>query len=94
MPVPKSHILLEAFMRLYARDFEHCQGGFAMAMVDYMELYVDEDGLLDVTLLPEPLQSFYRVLKEGKMPMLRWTRELRRALGIGTVEDVEVDEDC
>jgi len=42
--IPKSHVLLEAFMLLYARDWEKRTSGFSMAMIAYIEQYVDEDG--------------------------------------------------
>ncbi|KAF2107974.1 hypothetical protein BDV96DRAFT_588020 [Lophiotrema nucula] len=78
--VPRAHVLLEAFMRLYVRDAETRTGSFAMAMITYMEEYVDEDGLLDVDRLPEPLGSFYKELGKGKKPVRQWTEELKGAL--------------
>jgi hypothetical protein len=88
--VPKSHILLEAFLRLYARDLGKRIGSFAMPMIGYMELYVDDDGLLDANQLPEPLKTFYNELRQGKRPVRQWTKELKQALGI--FEDF--DDDC
>ncbi len=88
--VPKSHILLEAFLRLYARDLGKRIGSFAMPMIGYMELYVDDDGLLDANQLPEPLKTFYNELRQGKKPVRQWTKELKQALGI--FEDF--DDDC
>ena len=80
--VPKSHILLEAFLRLYARDSGKRIGSFAMAMIGYMEQYVDDDGLLDANLLPEPLKASYKELRQGRKPVRQWTKELKEALGI------------
>lgn len=80
--VPKSHILLEAFLRLYARDSGKCIGAFAMAMIGYIEEYVDEDGFLDLELLPEPLKTFYKELRKGMKPVSQWTKELKETLGI------------
>lgn len=77
----RSHVLLEAFMRLYARDVGTRAGMFGMSMIAYMEEYVDDDGLLDATLLPEPLRTPYRELREGKNPVGPWMLELKRALG-------------
>ncbi|KAH6710041.1 hypothetical protein EV126DRAFT_12501 [Verticillium dahliae] len=37
--VPKSHILLEASLRLYARDAGQRIGGFALPMIGCMEMY-------------------------------------------------------
>lgn len=79
--VPRSHILLEAFMRLYARDFGARKGSFALAMVDYMEGYVDEDGYLDAEKLPGPLRQHYLELKAGENSVRHWTFELRHSLG-------------
>ena len=88
--VPKSHILLDAFLRLYARDSGKRIGAFAMPMIGYMEEYVDDDGLLDANQLPEPLKTSYKELREGKKPIRQWTKELKEALGI--CEDSEDDD--
>ena len=88
--VPKSHILLEAFLRLYARDSGKRIGAFAMPMIGYMEEYVDDDGLLDANQLPEPLMTSYKELRQGRKPVRQWTTELKEALGI--LEDSE--DDC
>ncbi|KAF9870558.1 calcineurin-like phosphoesterase [Colletotrichum karsti] len=66
--VPKAHVLLEAFLRIYARDSGKRVGSFGMAMIGYIEQYVDDDGLLDVDLLPEPLRTLYKELHEGNNP--------------------------
>lgn len=79
--VPKSHILLEAFILLYARDWEKRIGDFAMAMIAYIELYVDEDGFLETEQLPEPLLTFYKELGKGEKPVLQWSEELTEAVG-------------
>lgn len=84
--VPKSHILLEAFLRLYARDEGKRIGAFAMAMIGYMEQYVDDDGFLDASQLPQSLKTFYKELGEGTKPVRQWTIELKEALGV-TQED-------
>lgn len=80
--VPKSHILLEAFLRLYARDSGKRIGAFAIAMIGYVEEYIDDDGLLDANLLPEPLKTFYKELRQGNKPLLQWTKELKEAVGV------------
>lgn len=90
--VPKSHILLEAFMRLYARDSEKTIGAFAMAMIAYMEGYVDDDGLLDASLLPPSLAGHYRELREGYKPLMQWTKELKESLGVTEDESDEHSE--
>jgi hypothetical protein len=79
--VPKAHVLLEAFMRIYARDVETIIGSFAMSMIAYMVMYVDEDGFLDVDQLPEPLKELYCKRWDGTRPLRHWTQELIEALG-------------
>jgi len=88
--VPKSHILLDAFLRLYARDSGKRIGAFAMAMIAYVEQYIDDDGLLDANQLPEPLKTSYEELRQGVKPVRQWRKELREALGI-IEEDSEDD---
>ncbi|KAL9107991.1 MAG: hypothetical protein Q9227_007206 [Pyrenula ochraceoflavens] len=78
--LPKSHILLEAFMRLYARDSGTREGGFSLSMIAYMEQYVDDEGYLDTKKLPEPFATFYRELRVGEKPIPQWTKELKDAL--------------
>lgn len=79
---PKAHVLLEAYMRIFARDQGKRVGSFGIAMIAYMHLYVDEDGFLDASLLPEPLRTSYRELNEGKKPVRQWMEELKEALGV------------
>ena len=67
--VPKSYILLEAFLRLYARDLGKRIAAFAIAMIAYMEGYIDDDGLLDTNQLPVPLKTFYKELRQGRKPV-------------------------
>ena len=88
--VLKPHALLEAFLRLYARDEGKRVSAFAIAMIAYVEGYIDDAGLLDASLLPEPLKTSYQELREGKKPVLQWTNELKEALGIPEVSE----EDC
>lgn len=80
--VPRSHVLLEAFLRLYARDVSKRIGSFGMAMISYMEEYVDDDGLLKAELLPEPLKRLYGELRAGLTTMRQWTHDLQEALGV------------
>ncbi|KAI1372053.1 hypothetical protein F4677DRAFT_433358 [Hypoxylon crocopeplum] len=84
--VPKSHVLLETFMRLFARDAGTRIGSFAMPMIGYVELYVDADGYLEIEKLPEPLRRHYLELQEGKMPVRQWMKELRHSLGVPEVD--------
>lgn len=80
--VPRAHILLEAFLRLYARDSGKRIGAFAMAMIGYVEEYIDDDGLLDANQVREPLKTSYMELRQGGKPVHQWTKELKDALGI------------
>ncbi|OAA67281.1 hypothetical protein SPI_01857 [Niveomyces insectorum RCEF 264] len=81
--VPRTHVLLEAFMRLYARDVGTRIGSFAMAMIAYMEEYVDDDGFLDVDQLPEVLKKVYLALRQGRMESVsQWSKDLQQALKI------------
>ena len=68
-------------MLLYARDWEKRIGDFAMAMIAYIELYVDGDGFLETERLPEPLLTFYKELRKGEKPVLQWSEELTEAVG-------------
>lgn len=80
----KSYILLEAVMRIYARDAGTRVGTFGLFMIAYIfEEYVDDDGFLDVSELAEPFRTFYRELREGRKPVRAWMVELKRALQIG-----------
>ena len=59
-----------------------------MAMIAYIEEYVDDDGLLDATQLPLPLETFYKDLRHGRKPVRQWTKDLKGALAI-SLEDSE-----
>ncbi|KZL64598.1 hypothetical protein CT0861_05999 [Colletotrichum tofieldiae] len=91
--VPKAHVLLEAFLRLYARNSGKRIGAFGMAMIAYVEQYIDDDGLLDVSQLPEPLKTSYVELRQGDKPVQQWTRELKQALQQSTGENEPDEED-
>lgn len=78
----KPHVLLEAVMRIYARDAGTRVGTFGLSMVAYIEEYVDDDGFLDVSELPETFRTFYGELREGRKPVRLWTVELKRALQV------------
>ena len=85
--VPKAHVLLEAFLRLYGRDFGKRTGRHALAMICYVEEYIDDDKLLDASKLPEPLKTFYMELREGTKPVRQWSSELKKALEADSEED-------
>jgi hypothetical protein len=80
--VPRSFILLEALMRIHARDSAKQVGAFAIQMICYVAGYVDSDGYLDVTRLSEPLRTFYQRFQKGDQRLAPWTIELKEALGV------------
>lgn len=89
--IPSAHVLMEAFLRIYARDVGKRIGSFAISMVLYIEMYVDEDGLLDVSKLPPVLRDAYLDLKGGKQ-LRHWTKELQKALNVPlSLSDSEED---
>lgn len=80
--VSKAHILLQAYMRLYARDQGTLAGSFGISMITYIWSYVDKDGYLDITQLLEPFKTLYEDLKKGTEPVRLFLDELREALGV------------
>ncbi|KAF2819319.1 hypothetical protein CC86DRAFT_244628, partial [Ophiobolus disseminans] len=70
---PTAVVLLEAYLRIYARDTGTRIDGYAKVMICYMEEYVEADGYLNKDDLPEPLRTLYEELKEGKKPVRQWT---------------------
>ncbi|KAI7250280.1 hypothetical protein KC343_g5760 [Hortaea werneckii] len=86
--VPRAVVLLEAFLRIYARDRGKQIGSFAMQMICYIEEYVDDEGYLRESRLPEPLQTLYVQLKEDRMPVRQWLEKLRAEIGVQPGQDV------
>lgn len=76
--VPRASTLLEAFLRIYARDCDTRIGN--TFMIAYIELYVDNDGLLDLDKLPQPLRSRYEELREGDVDMAQWVAQLKESV--------------
>lgn len=58
-------------------------------MIGYMDEYVDDDGLLDANLLPDPLKTSYKELRQGRKPVRQRMMELKEALG----EIVDFEDD-
>lgn len=83
--VPKAHVLLEAFMRLYARDDDKRIGAFGLTMISYMSMYVDKDGFLDATQLPEPFKTLYEEYRQRTKSIRQFTDDLKEALGVPIV---------
>ena len=74
--MPVALRLLEAFVRLEARLAGKMTGSFMMAMIGYMGMYVDDDGLLRKDLLAPPCNELYRRLNEEDEPTREWLRAL------------------
>ncbi|KAG6106599.1 hypothetical protein E4U31_000747 [Claviceps sp. LM219 group G6] len=79
--IVRSHVLLEAFMRICARYSHTLAGSFSNSMVLYMSMYVDDDGYLDLKQLPEPLVSSYLAYTTTKISGRQWLAELRQMFG-------------
>ncbi|KAK4154604.1 hypothetical protein C8A00DRAFT_42673 [Chaetomidium leptoderma] len=80
--VPRSHILLEALMRIMARDEGKRVGAYAVQHWAYMSLYVEPNGMLDVDLLPEPLGALHKKCTAGNMSSGAMIVAINRTLGI------------
>ncbi|KAI1647084.1 uncharacterized protein F4817DRAFT_316177 [Daldinia loculata] len=73
--VPTAHTILEAYMRLSIAHREQ-YSGFYLGMMTYVAEYIDADGLLDDTQLPESCRKFWHDFKDGQ----RQTREMMNEL--------------
>ena len=82
--VPRVHILLEALMRIAARDHGKVVGGTSMAYVMYIPIYVEKRKILDLDLLPVPFKDVYKGWTDDKepRPFRDFTLMLLRALGV------------
>jgi hypothetical protein len=82
--VPRAHILLEALMRIAARDHKKNKSIFAISHVMYISIYVEKRGLLDLDLLPVPFKDIYNgwTDDEEPRPFRDFTLILLRALGV------------
>jgi hypothetical protein len=52
-------------MRIVARDGGTRRGSWMLQTCLYIPFYVDRDGFLDASLLPEPFGEIYKNLKDG-----------------------------
>jgi len=52
---------------------DRCIGDFSMAMIAYIEFYVDSDRYLETENLVEPLLAVYKELRKGGKRLLQWT---------------------
>ncbi|KAI0106886.1 hypothetical protein F4814DRAFT_452098 [Daldinia grandis] len=73
--VPTAHTILEAYMRLSIAHLEE-YNSFYLSMMAYVAGYIDADGLLDDTQLPEFCRKFWPDFKDGQ----RQTREMMNEL--------------
>jgi hypothetical protein len=79
--VLKAHTLTEALMRIAARDLTNEKvGGFALAHLEYIKIYVEPFGYLDLSLLPEPFAKYYKNL--NKWNPVDWNSKLLRTCGV------------
>ncbi|KAG5946271.1 hypothetical protein E4U59_004165 [Claviceps monticola] len=79
--VVRSHVLLEAFMRICARYSHTLAGSFSKSMVIYVSMYIDDDGYLDLKKLPEPIVSSYLAYTTTSISGRQWLAELRQMFG-------------
>ncbi|KAK4153531.1 thioredoxin reductase [Chaetomidium leptoderma] len=80
--VPKVHIFLEALMRIYARDYWKDIGIHSRSYFNYIGIYVEKRGFLNLDLLPEPFKDLYMDFTQGSM--LGRDVELRMMRTLGT----------
>lgn len=66
-----ANFLLEAYMSLSSQDSRGKIGSYSLAMADYMELYVDEDGFIDGDQLELWLHRFTKQYIE-----LNWSQQV------------------
>ncbi|VUC31953.1 unnamed protein product [Clonostachys rosea] len=74
------HILVEAYLRLYARYVEGASSDTIMTKIAWLRMYVEEDGYVIAKRLPQSLRPFYVELVEG-VPIREWTKRLQKELG-------------
>ncbi|KAH6854734.1 hypothetical protein B0I37DRAFT_410801 [Chaetomium sp. MPI-CAGE-AT-0009] len=82
--VPKTEIMLEAYMRIMGRDWGTPL--FYEMDVCYMSLYVERYGFVDPDLLPPPFGALYKAFTKETMPMVDVMVALRRAMGLPPVD--------
>jgi hypothetical protein len=84
--VPKAHTLTEALMRIMVRDLNKI-GSSAVSHYLYIPMYVEQRGILDISLLPECLEQCYKEMKHASAAdSVKARAKLRRNLGIPVAE--------
>jgi hypothetical protein len=85
--VPKIHILLESGMRITARDYDKKAGNYAPVIVEYIGLYIEARGFLDISLLPGAFRWLYKtMLDSSKHSPREWQLKLMRTCGVPVEE--------
>ncbi|KAK3302628.1 thioredoxin reductase [Chaetomium strumarium] len=80
--VPKVHILTEALMRIMARDHGTRVGSCCVQHFLYIPIYVEQRGILDISLLPELFEELYKQMTTGSpADVAKASLKLRRNLG-------------
>ncbi|KAI1127342.1 hypothetical protein F5Y10DRAFT_266153 [Nemania abortiva] len=85
--VPSAHTLLEAYIRLSAAHLNQPRGPFYLGMITYVDMYIDADGLLDETLLPEPCRVFWRDWKKDELSMWQLCDQFKATLEAERFDD-------
>ncbi|CAH0023431.1 unnamed protein product [Clonostachys rhizophaga] len=75
-----AHILVEAYMRLYARYAGGPSAAAFMTRIAWLRMYVEEDGYVIAKRLPQSLRPFYVELTNNA-PIREWTQRLQKELG-------------
>ena len=78
--IPRAHVLLEAYIRL-ASYFRENFANFFLSMANYIEEYVECDGLVDDRLLSDHCRTFWDGIRKGRRPVRELVDELQVALG-------------
>lgn len=86
--IPTAHRLLEAYIRRLAGTTPDSKyKWFWKAMINYIEEYVDGDGLLDEESLETRCRVFYSGYKSNKVPFMILAKDLRASFAESRAED-------
>ena len=77
--IPTAHRLLESYIRGISRARRGQNEGFFLAMVTYIDEYVDGDGLLDKKMLEHRCREFYQGFISFQKPTIVLLNELEAA---------------
>ncbi|OBT86469.1 hypothetical protein VE02_05335 [Pseudogymnoascus sp. 03VT05] len=79
--IPTAHHLLEAFVRLAAGSYGGRYINWGIAMITYIEEFLEGDGLLDEELVEDRCRKFYSDMKLGERPLRPLLKELADSFG-------------